>query len=116
MLQFKCYDVLEPVLKEATKQFAPVWVQDKESTKILQQYCSVIDSFMEEFGASGITAEVNDEDLTVHITMECDDMVLEEKNHLFYQIMMRSISVRFSAAEENNLNVEFIFPGIWERA
>lgn len=116
MVPIKCYDVLEPVLNETTERFGAVWKQNEAYTKILQQYCSAIDGFLEEFNAYGVSAEVCEEDLTIHITMESDDMVIENKKHLFYQIMVRSIAVRFRPSEDNNLEVEFVFPSIWEKA
>ena len=45
-----CFDVVSMVVEEATSQFAPLWKLNKESNKILEQYCSVIDSLAEEFG------------------------------------------------------------------
>lgn len=114
MTPIKCYSVLEPVLKETTDRFGAVWKQNEENTRILKQYCEAIDGFMNEFEAVSLTAEVCEEDLSIHITMECCDMVIENKQHMFYQIMMRAMSVKFSASEENNLNVEFSFPSVWE--
>lgn len=114
MVPFKCYTVLEPVIEETSSRFGALWKKNDKNVEILKQYCDAIDGFMEEFEAVGMSAEVCEEDLTIHITMECEDMVMDKKTHMFYQIMMRALSVKFSVSEDNNLNVEFVFPSVWE--
>lgn len=111
-----CFDVVSMVVEEATRQFAPLWKIDKESNRILEQYCSVIDSLAEEFGGISYNVEVDDIAMTITITMECEDMTIESKNHRFYSLATRSKVLGFSASKDGNVNVKFVFPSVWTRA
>ena len=111
-----CFDVVSMVVEEATKQFAPLWKLNKENIKILEQYCSVIDSLSDEFGGKSFEVTVDDIAMTVSIIMECDDVTIESKTHRFYSLAQRSNSLGFSVSENGNLNVKFVFPSVWSRA
>lgn len=112
----KCFDVVSMVVEEATKQFAPLWKLNKDRNKILEQYCSVIDSLSEEFGGESFDVAVDDIEMTVTIVMECEDMTIDSKNHKFYSLAQRSNELGFSVSEDGNLNVKFVFPSLWEKA
>lgn len=112
----KCFDVVSMVVEEATKQFAPIWKLNKEKYDILKQYCQVIDDLSDEF--DGISYEVNVDDiaLTIAITLECQDVVIEKQSHKYYELIQRTNTFGFSVSEDGNLNVNFVFPSVWERA
>jgi len=112
----KCFDVVSMVTEEVTSQFAPIWKVNKESERILKQYCSVLDSISDEFGGISFEVDVDDIKMTISIKMECSDMVLESQTHKYYELAQRAISFGFSQSEEGNLLVEFVFPSIWEKA
>ena len=110
-----CFDVVSMVVEEATKQFAPLWKLNKENNKILEQYCSVIDSLAEEFGGMSFNVTVDDIAMTIAIEMECEDMTLESTTHKFYSLARRANAIGFSVSEGGNLNVKFVFPSVWSR-
>ena len=110
-----CFDVVSMVVEEATKQFSPLWKLDKESNRILEQYCSVIDSLAEEFSGESFDVTVDDIAMTITIVMECEDMTIDSKTHKFYSLAKRSKALGFSVSENGNLNVKFIFPSVWTR-
>lgn len=111
-----CFDVVSMVVEEATKQFAPLWKLDKECNRILEQYCSVIDSLAEEFGGESFDVTVDDIAMTITIVMECEDITIESKTHKFYSLAQRSKALGFSVSEDGNLNVKFVFPSVWKNA
>lgn len=111
----KCFDVVEMVVDEATSQFAPIWKLNKENLRILNQYCAIIDSLAEEFGGVSFDVEVDDIEMTITIQMECQDMVIDSRQHKYYSLARRSVSLGFSATEEGMLNVKFVFPSIWDK-
>ena len=111
-----CFDVVSMVVEEATSRFAPLWKLDKQNNKILEQYCSVIDSLAAEFGGESFEVDVDEIAMTITITMECADMTIESNTHKFYSLARRAMALGFSATKEGNLNVKFVFPSVWTRA
>lgn len=85
----ECFDVVEMVLDEANKQFAPLWKEDVEKKEELRQWCSKIDAFAKVTDAAGYEVEVDD--LTLKIYVE----VIWEK-------------------ENNEAKLGFVFPSVWK--
>lgn len=112
----KCFDVVEMVVEEATEQFFPLWRLDREKYRILEQYCQVIDGLSEEFDGVSYDVEVDDIAMTVAVTLECQDMNIEQQSHKYYSLTQRAITVGFAASEDGNLNVKFVFPSVWKKA
>lgn len=112
----KCFDAVEMVVEEANKQFAPIWKMNKERYKILKQYCDVIDSLSSEYNGESYEVEIDDIAMTVAITMDCDDMIVDQQNHKFTTLAQRTVSIGFSVSEEGKLAVKFVFPSLWERS
>ena len=111
----KCFDVVSMVVDEANKQFAPLWKPNKEKYQILEQYCQAIDELSDEFDGVSYDVEIDDIDMTIKIVLECTDMIIEQKQHRYYDLAQRALLFGFSASEEGNLNVEFTFPSIWDK-
>lgn len=111
----KCFDVVSMVVEEATDQFYPLWEINKERYGILKQYCDVLDSLSTEFNGESFEAEVDDVSMTVTITMECQEITIESKNHRYYSLAKRAISFGFSVSDDGLLCAKFVFPSIWEK-
>lgn len=112
----KCFDVVEMVIEEANKQFAPLWKLDKEKYRILEQYCQVIDDLSEEFDGVSYDVEVDDISMTIAITLECQDISIQQQSHKYYSLAQRAITFGFSTSKDGNLNVKFVFPSVWKNA
>ncbi len=83
----KCFDVAEMVIDEAAKRFNPLWILNTESFETFRQYCSVIDSISDKVEAEALTVSVDEISLQLEITLSCN----------------------------NNLNVNFVFPSLWDK-
>lgn len=112
----KCIDAVSMVVDEATTQFAPIWKVNNQKYDILRQYCSVIDSLADEFNGESFVVSVDDMKMTISVCMECPEMVVDDKQHLFYSLIKRAVMLKFSTSQDNNLNIEFTFPSVWERS
>lgn len=110
----KCFDVVSMVTEEATRQFAPLWKENEECLDILKQYCKAIDSLAKEFDGISYDVSVDDIEMTISIKLECQDFEVGSKSHVFCQLAERAVSLGFTAADNGNLFVEFVFPSIWE--
>lgn len=112
----KCFDVVTMVTDEATAQFGPSFRENKERKQILELYCGVMDKLAEEFGGESFEVEVDEIKMTIAVRMECEDIIIQSHDHLFYKLAMHALSVRFSHVNSNAMAIEFVFPSIWEKA
>ena len=112
----KCFDVVSMVVNEATKQFDPLWEVDSQKYEILKQYCKAIDKLSDEFKGEYFDVEVDDIAMTISIKLGCQDMVIDSKNHIYYELIQRSILFGFSTTTEGLLSINFTFPSIWEKS
>lgn len=109
-----CFDVVSMVVEEATNQFSPLFKLDNQKYKILEQYCSVIDSLAKEFNGESYEVDVDDIAMTISITLVCDEVTITTEGHGFYALAKRANSVSFSS-DEGRLSVKFVFPSVWDR-
>lgn len=109
-----CYDVVNIVTDEATKQFSYRWKENEECKKILKQYCGVIDSLADDFGGKYFEVGVDDMDMTISIKMECPDCRIDSIQHNYYKLIQKTVAFGFSHSEEGDgIILEFVFPSIW---
>lgn len=111
----KCFDVVDMVVQEATNQFKPIWKLNNNNYDILQQYCSVIDSLVKEFNGSAFDVSIIEPQMKVLITITCEDLTLKSSNHNFYRLAARADSVGFTVSEDGELNINFVFPSLWDK-
>lgn len=111
----KCFDVASMVVDEATKQFSPLWVLDIEKYKILEQYCSVIDSLAKEFDGESFEISVDDIKMTIEIIVEYPDMTIRDKSHPFFSLVQHAIEFGFTTNKDGKLSMKIVFPSIWTK-
>ena len=111
-----CFDAVKLVTDEATARFAPLFCESRGKTENLKQSCGALDALAEEFDATSFEVDVDETRMTISVTMECPEILIQQKNHLFYSLAARALSVRFCATTDDALAVCFVFPGIWERS
>lgn len=116
MVNIKCFNIAKAVIDEASDQFGRSWAPRADKLAILKQYCEAIDELAEEFAAEAFDVEVDNVQMTIGIAVECPDMTIESKSHVFYELLERAISVSYSVSPEGNLVIKFVFPSIWDRA
>lgn len=107
--------ILEMIVEEANERFYPTLKLHKEHYNILCQYCDIIDVLNKEFDSESVDIEVNEETLDIIFEIECGDVVIRERNHVFYELIKHTISHGFSATDEGLLKITLVFPGIWEK-
>lgn len=112
----KCFDMVSIVVEEATERFSPLWKVNDERYDILRQYCDVLDALAKELDGESFDVEVDEIKMTISISMECRDMVIESKDHNYCKLAERALAFGFSVSEDGLLCVKFVFPSVWERA
>ena len=113
----KCFDVVNMVVEEASDRFKPLWKVDKEKLDILHEYCDAIDGILKEFSGDSVDVDVDEIKMTISITIECEDLTIESKEHQFHQLVERAIKFGFSKSPEREaMCVNFVFPSVWDKA
>lgn len=111
----KCFDVVKDVAEEATRQFSPDIVLVPERLDILREYCEAIDTVAAATYAESFEAEVDEERLTVIVSVECAAFQIESVSSPFYELIERAVSFGFYANSDGNTVAYFEFPRLWER-
>lgn len=115
MAAIKCFDVVDMVIEEASRQFAPLFRENAERKGILKEYCAALDELAEDFNGESFEVSVDDIEMTISVKLECSDILIQSKEHPFYELVERSTRFNISHGDGDNLAVEFIFPSIWEK-
>lgn len=113
----KCFDVVNMVVEEASEQFKPIWRVDNDKLDILHEYCDAINGILKEFDGDSIDVDIDDIKMTISITIECEDLTIESKEHQFHQLVERAVKFGFSKSTEREaMCVNFVFPSVWDKA
>ena len=111
----KCFDVVEMVIENANDRFLPLWTTNKDKLSVLKQYSEAIDKLAKEFNGESYDVEVNKISMEITIALECDEIIIEDKNHILYELAKRTVRYSFAVSEDGKLLVKFVFPSVWER-
>lgn len=110
----KCFDVVSMVVEEATSRFSPLWKVNKEKIEILNQYCDILDILSKEFDGESYEVEVDEITMEINIALECEEIVITKKDHVFYDLIDRSVKYGFCVSDDGSLIIKFTFPSVWE--
>lgn len=111
-----CFDAVEMVIDDANESRELLGYKlNGEKLDELEELCDIIDSLMDDCEGSGIEAEVDKSDMTVHIRIECVDLEISDKHPEFIEPFKKSKSCGFFLTEDELLGVEFVFPGVWDK-
>ena len=114
MGKVKCFDVVESVVEVANERFAPIFTLDEHKYDVLKNYCEAIDDLSDEFDGEYFEVDVDEDTMEVKISLECPDMTIESRDHVFWELAKRSVRMSFSTSGES-LRVSFVFPSIWKK-
>lgn len=114
MERFKCYDVAESVIDEATKQFYGMKADPKRK-EIVKALCGKIDSFIDAVEADSFSVTVNQTTTEISFCISCPEFEIESNEHPLFAILMYpgTFFARKSEDSEDNVELEFAVPGIW---
>lgn len=112
----KCFDIASMVIDDATERFRPSMRLNHERVDIFKQYCSALDELSNEFEGESFEVEVNEITMEITVALECDEVVIESSNHVFYELVKRAVKYGFATSEEGNLIIKFVFPSLWDKA
>ena len=109
----KCTDTVLELVDEGTKRFRPIFRVDEYKLDILKQYCGYIDDMISEFNALSYDVEIDEISMNISISIECEEIIIENYKHVFYELIKHTNVHKFSVSKDNNLVVTLVFPPIW---
>lgn len=113
-----CFSVVDEVIQEATKQFAPLFKIRQFDYDVLKSYCEIIDTISDNAEGIAYDVEVNDITLDITISFICEDLTIENSQYIFYDLAEKAKELKFSTSDfedDSYLSVGFVFPSIWEK-
>ena len=87
-----------------------------ENLDIFKQYCEIIDGYANEFDGESLDINVDKNTMEITVALGCRTFIIEAADHVFYELIKRTVRYSFSTDDDGNLVVKFIFPSLWERA
>lgn len=115
MARLKCFDVAKMVIDEATSQFGVLWrVSDNKLCKF-NSNCDLIDELSDESHGVSYDVDINDETMDISVTLECEDLIADSKDHVIYRLMNSTKSINMFA-HDGHLCIKFKFGSIWDKA
>ena len=110
----KVFDVVSAVVQSEKEKISDAQFNE-EAYSILEQYCDILDVFMEDGYGSKISAEIVTDKRIVKISIYVMDVTYEKgfKPKAYIELMKRAMAIRFSSAGEDMVCAEFLFPSLW---
>lgn len=112
----KCFDIVEMVTDEATKQFGSLVQVNYEVKENLRHCCEMIDSFSQQFGGVSYEVDIDDNTMDITISVVCEEFETTLMSSKFSLLAENSKKISFLTAEEDLIKVQFVFDGIWGKS
>ncbi len=112
----KCFDVVEMVTTEATEQFGSLLAESEDKKAQLRTSCEKVDIIAEQFGGISYEAQVDDETTDITVVLVCVEFETDKTSTVFYSLMQDAKKVVFKSCDGGEIQISFIFNGIWDRA
>ena len=112
----KCYDVTELIIDEATKQFLPMLKENEDKKKTLKKQCNAIDWIAEQLGGVSYEININDVTMRIMISLVCEEFELDKSCSDFLKMIDNTLQIAFKEVDEDYIQIDFVFDGIWEKA
>lgn len=109
-----CYEAVNKIVLDATKQFGALYTLNQRRYDELSQICEAIDEFVESIECNFVDVSVDgSKQLTVDIG--CDEVVFEKgRSDGFFTLIQSTDSFSFSKSKGGNLCIALNIDGLWE--
>jgi hypothetical protein len=112
-----CFDAVDEVVLEATKQYGSQYVLNRSFYEKLPEVCDCVDKLFEELDCLSIEVNVYDvPEKRVSIEIVCDEVVMQHgREHTFFQTIQMFDSFSFSKSKNGNVCISLNLDTMWER-
>lgn len=115
MSEVNCFDVVRDILDEAGKEFKGEFVEDAEKVSDLRGYCDMIQSLAEQFGGIVYEVSVDQSTKAIAVALTCEEFETKVSTSKFFNLFEVANKVKFRPAENEKVELTFIFSGVWKR-
>lgn len=109
-----CVDIGKMAIDAKTEELVPKWCVDNERYSRLIECFRDIDKLIAE--NDGTSADINVEDTTIDVIIQCPDMQIDKGCDAFIHLLNHSEGISFYSSVGGDLRVSFRFLGIWRLA
>ena len=110
-----CKSFVDDLLSEANAEFSPAYRLRENAQERLDKVCELVDEFATELDCESVDVSVNTSNRQLTIMVICDEIILENSSHPFYELIKMLDSFAFSKCKEF-LRIELNIDGLWERS
>lgn len=117
MEYIECFDAVEGVVNEATKQYSSRYTLNKELYDKLADICYEVDELLGEIECLCLDVSVYDTSpKRVAIEIICDGMILQHgREHTFFHVIQMFDSFSFSKSKDGNVCISLNLDKMWVR-
>ena len=76
----------------------------------------MIDMLAKKFDGISYEVEVNEDTADITVSLVCSEFEVSAASDDFYGLICKAKKVRFKSYEKEQLQIDFMFSGIWVRA
>lgn len=110
-----CKGFVDDLLSEVNAEFSPAYTLRKNAQERLDKVCELVDALAEELDCESVDVSVNTSNKQLTVMVICDDIVLEDGSHPFFELIKVLDSFAFSKCGKEFLRIELNIDGLWER-
>lgn len=95
-----------------------IWVgyYNANATERLDKVCELVDELAIELDCESVDVSVNTSRKQLTIMVICDDIVMDDGTHPFFELIKMLDSFAFSKCGKELLRIELNIDGLWERS
>lgn len=113
-MKIKCYDILQMVLEEACKRFAPQLQPDEARLHELEAYCGWIDRLLETNEGEEFSCEIDEVSGAILLSAVLGDLIVKPGEDSFLHLTKATSEIKMEWESEESIRVNFSFPSIWK--
>lgn len=111
----KCYEVARVLIYDYVTEHDDLKING-ELISEFKETCSNIDKFAKDFEATGYDVEIDKDTGEIKISVFCGEIIIEDKSHLFYNVLDKAKRVSFkNGDEDDSVIVNLVFDGVFSK-
>lgn len=111
-----CKGFVYDLLDEASDEFFPAYTIKENISERLDEICRLVDVLAIELDCENVDVSVNTSSKQLSIIIVCDEIIMENNAHPFFELIKMLDSFAFSKCGKELLQIELNIDGLWERS
>lgn len=112
---FNLSNIAEMAIESKTEDLEPRFRVDPDRQDAFMDLMMKVDEIAADQQPEAFEVEVDDETLTIHVSLEFETMMIPDDIYPFNDLWENSIARCITKGEKAAVRVEFMYPSIWIR-